>query len=410
MAILVAPAVAQLRVLLAPDAMLAGLAVKEPMVGLLAALLTVKVCETGVAAAYVLLPACVAWIVQAPATMNVAVVPLTVQTLVVVEAKDTVRPELAVAESVSGFPTVCVPGLAKVMVCAIGAALTVKLCETGVAAAYVLLPACVAWIVQAPAAMNVAVVPLTVQTLAVVEAKDTVRPELAVAESVSGFPTVCVPGLAKVMVCAIGAALTVKLCETGVAAAYVLLPACVAWIVQAPATMNVAVVPLTVQTLVVVEAKDTVRPELAVAESVSGFPTVCVPGLAKVMVCAIGAALTVKLCETGVAAAYVLLPACVAWIVQAPAAMNVAVVPLTVQTPVVVEAKDTASPELEVAERVNGVPTVCVPGLAKEIDCWVRGTGFTVSVAALLVTLPAASVTVTVNDDPLSDVVVGGVV
>src|SRR5271157_1206333 len=234
MAILVAPAVAQLRVLLAPDAMLAGLAVKEPMVGLLAALLTVKVCETGVAAAYVLLPACVAWIVQAPAAMNVAVVPLTVQMLVVVEAKATVGPELAVAESVSGFPTVCVPGLAKVMVCAIGAALTVKLCETGVAAAYVLLPACVAWIVQAPAAMNVAVVPLTVQMLVVVEAKATVRPELAVAESVSALLTVCIPGLAKVIVCEVrGAALTVKLCETGVAAAYVLLPACVAWIVQA---------------------------------------------------------------------------------------------------------------------------------------------------------------------------------
>src|SRR5271157_1344492 len=141
-------------------------------------------------------------------------------------------------------------------------------------------------------------------------------------------------------------------------------------------------------------------------------PDAMLAGLAvkEPMVGLLAALLTVKVCETGVAAAYVLLPACVAWIVQAPAAMNVAVVPLTVQTPVVVEAKDTASPELEVAERVNGVPTVCVPGLAKEIDCWVRGTGFTVSVAALLVTLPAASVTVTVNDDPLSDVVVGGVV
>jgi len=64
-----------------------------------------------------------------------------------------------------------------------------------------------------------------------------------------------------------------------------------------------------VQTLVVVEAKETARPELAVAESVNGVPTVCVPGLVKVIVCAIRAALTVKLCETDVAAAYVLLPA-----------------------------------------------------------------------------------------------------
>jgi hypothetical protein len=72
--------------------------------------------------------------------------------------------------------------------------------------------------------------------------------------------------------------------------------------VQVPAAMNAAVALLTVQIPVVVEVKDTVRPELAVAESVRGVPTVCVPGLAKVMVCAIGAALTVKLSETGVAA------------------------------------------------------------------------------------------------------------
>jgi hypothetical protein len=105
------------------------------------------------------------------------------------------------------------------------------------------------------------------------------------------------------MVCAIGAAFTVKLCETGVAAAYVLLPACDALIEHVPAPTKLAVAPATVHTLVAVEAKPTVSPELAEAESVSGVPTVCAPGLAKVIVCAIGAAFTVKLCETGVAAA-----------------------------------------------------------------------------------------------------------
>jgi hypothetical protein len=38
------------------------------------------------------------------------------------------------------------------------------------------------------------------------------------------------------------------------------------------------------------------------------------------------------------------------------------------------------------------------------------GAGFTVSVAALLVTVPAVFVTTTVNADPLSEVVVAGVV
>ena len=83
-----------------------------------------------------------------------------------------------------------------------------------------LLPACDAVIEQVPAARNVAVAPLTVQTLAVVEAKLTVRPEVAVAVRLSGVPTVCAPGLAKLMVCAVRlAAFTVKLCATGVAAA-----------------------------------------------------------------------------------------------------------------------------------------------------------------------------------------------
>jgi hypothetical protein len=55
------------------------------------------------------------------------------------------------------------------------------------------------------------------------------------------------------------------------------------------------------QTPVVVEVNVTPRPDVAVAESVSGVPTVCVPGFAKVMVCA--SAFTVKLCGTVEAAA-----------------------------------------------------------------------------------------------------------
>jgi hypothetical protein len=128
--------------------------------------------------------------------------------------------------------------------------------------------------VQVPDATNVAVVPLTVQMLVVCEAKDTTRPEVAVADSVSGVPTVCVPGLEKVMVWLCIDAFTVKLCETAAAAAYVELPACVAWRVQVPAATKVAVVLLTVQMLVVCDAKDTARPELAVADSVNGVPMI----------------------------------------------------------------------------------------------------------------------------------------
>jgi hypothetical protein len=58
----------------------------------------------------------------------------------------------------------------------------------------------------------------------------------------------------------------------------------------------VAVVPETVQTEEVVDAKVTPKPELAVAESVSGVPTVCVEIVLKVMVC--DSPLTEKFCET----------------------------------------------------------------------------------------------------------------
>ena len=54
--------------------------------------------------------------------------------------------------------------------------------------------------VHVPAATKVAVVPLTVQTLTVCEANDTVKPELAVADKVSGVLTVCVPGFVNAIV------------------------------------------------------------------------------------------------------------------------------------------------------------------------------------------------------------------
>jgi hypothetical protein len=91
-----------------------------------------------------------------------------------------------------------------------------------------------------------------------------------------------------------GTGFTVKLWVTGVAAAQALLPAWLASMVQIPEAINVAVVPETVQMLVVVEVKATGRPELAVAESASGEPTVCAGIVGKVMVCALP--LMVKLC------------------------------------------------------------------------------------------------------------------
>ena len=67
---------------------------------------------------------------------------------------------------------------------------------------------------QVPDIRKVAVVPLTVQTLAVLDAKLTVNAgALVVPISVSGVPTVCVPGLAKVIVCGVNVLLSAAVCE-----------------------------------------------------------------------------------------------------------------------------------------------------------------------------------------------------
>ncbi len=78
--------------------------------------------------------------------------------------------------------------------------------------------------------------------------------------------------------------------------------------------------------------------------------------------------LTPKLRVTAVAAAKKLLPAWVASIEQVPCATNVTVLPETVQTVVVVDAKLTASPEVAVALTVNGAaPKVCAGSVAMVI-------------------------------------------
>ena len=61
-----------------------------------------------------------------------------------------------------------------------------------------------------------------------------------------------------------------------------------------------------------------------------------------------------KPCVTGVAAPYVASPAWLAVIEHAPPATIVTVLPDTVQTDVVADARLTARPELAVAPMVNG--------------------------------------------------------
>ena len=151
------------------------------------------------------------------------------------------------------------------------------------------LPAWLALNAQVPAPTSVSVLPLAVHTLGVVDAKETVRPEVEVAVKAAGVvPRFWLPGAMKVMVCA--AATTVKEFETGTAATKLALPAWLALTEQVPTLTRVRAVLLTVQIAGVVDANETVRPDVEVAVKVSGVAlNIWLPGVAKVIVCAAGA-------------------------------------------------------------------------------------------------------------------------
>ena len=359
---------------------------------------SVKLLVTDVAAAKAPLPAWLAVTLQVPAETSVSVLPLTVQTGAVVDANDTDRPELALADRVNvGVVSTWLPGVLKLMVCATGAgAATVKLRVNAAAAAYTVLPAWLAVMLQVPTLTRLSVVPLTVQTAGVVDAKPTVNPELALADKAGGaLPSTWLAGAAKVMLWL--ACDTAKLLLTAAAGAQVPLPAWLATTVQVPALTRLSVVPLTVQTTGVVDAKPTVNPELALADKAGGaMPSTWPPGAVKLMVCVVrGAAATLKLRVTGVAALKLALPAWLAVIEQVPTATRLTVAPLTVQTDGELDAKLTAKPDEAVATSAGtGVPRIWLAGAVKLMVCAYGAGGATAKatvtgVAAEKVALPA---------------------
>ena len=93
-----------------------------PPLPLLAAAVTAKVRDTGVAAAMLALPSCEAVIVQLPTASSVKAAPLTLQTAVVLEAKLIARLALDVALRLKAADPSCRSAIAaKVIVCGVGA-------------------------------------------------------------------------------------------------------------------------------------------------------------------------------------------------------------------------------------------------------------------------------------------------
>ena len=142
----------------------------------------------------------------------------------------------------------------------------------------------------------------------------------------------CAPFLSVIDPFRIAAEVTWKLWLTGVAAAKLVLPACVAWIVQVPTLTSVTVVPNTVQTGAVCELKPTAKSDDALALTANGaIPSTRLESAPKVMVWV--PSVTLNVLSTGVAAAKVPLPACVAWMVHGPTASSVTEDPATEQVP-----------------------------------------------------------------------------
>lgn len=263
---------------------------------------TATVRVTATAAAKMALPAWLAVKEQLPAATRVSALPLVVHTPGVVDTIVTGKPELALATSAAGVvPSVCGPGLAKVMVCA--ATATAKDCCTALAGATVVLPAWLALTVQVPLLSSDKTVPLTVHTAGVLLVKVTTSPELALATSAGGvLPRVWAPGETNVIVC--GVAATANEFSTAAAAPKVVLPAWLAATVQVPGSSRVKAVPFTLQTVGVVLANATGSPELAVATRAgAALPSTWLPGAVKVMVWAAICTATVKVCATWGAAA-----------------------------------------------------------------------------------------------------------
>jgi hypothetical protein len=123
--------------------------------------------------------------------------------------------------------------------------------------------------------------------------------------------------------------------------------------VHPPSSNSVTVSPATLQVAGVADAKLTAKPDDAVADTVNGgVPILRLGSGANVMVCA--SLVTWKPCVTGVAGAYLALPAWLACSVQRPTASSVTVFPETVQTGVVPDANLTGRPDVAVAVTENG--------------------------------------------------------
>lgn len=260
------------------------------------------------------------------------------------------------------------------------------------------MPAWLAVIEREPAATIVTVLPETVQTEVVVEAKLTARPEFAVALTVYGeTPNVTLLRAPKVMVCA--APLAEELCVTVICWPSTVMCATraepVEFAVKEKLTTPFVIVPMVSHLWSLEGAKTPLRgcvegttgsnasdpaaePSVKPLAGPTKLPSTLCASAPKVIVWRVWAWI-VKLALTGVAPEKNVLPVCAAGMVQVPAATRVTVVPETVHAEGVVEVKLTVRPEEADALRVNvPLPSVRV-GSGPNAMAWLNWAGKEIS-------------------------------
>jgi hypothetical protein len=341
------------------------------------------VATPGVADAHTaLLSTCVELSLNVPVAVNCCVAPLVIDGFAGVTAIDT----SVAGVTVSSVAPVMLPTVAEIVEVPVPTvvATPVLLIVATVAVAdahTALLSTCVELSLNVPVAVNCCVAPLGIDGFAGVTAIDT----SVAGVTVSSVAPVMLPLVAEIVEVptptAVASPVALMVATPGVAEAHTaLLSTCVELSLNVPVAVNCCVAPLGIDGFAGVTAIDT----SVAGVTVSSVAPVMLPLVAEIVEVpaptAVASPVALMVATPGVAEAHTaLLSTCVELSLNVPVAVNCCVAPLLIDGFAGVTAIDTSA-------------------------------GFTVSVAAALVTVPAVFVTTTRNVDPLSDVVAAGVV
>jgi hypothetical protein len=329
-----------------------------------------------------LLSTCVELSLNLPVAVNCCVAPLVIDGFAGVTAIDT----SVAGVTVSSVAPLMLPLVAEIVEVptptAVAKPVALIVATVAVPEAHTaLLSTCVELSLNVPVAVNCCVAPLVIDGFAGVTVIDT----SVAGVTVSSVEPLMLPTVAEIVEVpvptAVAKPVALMVATPGVADAHTaLLSTCVELSLNVPVAVNCRVAPLVIEGFAGVTAIDT----SVAGVTVSSVEPLMLPTVAEIVEVpvptAVAKPVALMVATPGVADAHTaLLSTCVELSLNVPVAVNCCVAPLVIEGFAGVTAIDTSA-------------------------------GFTVSVAAALVTVPAVFVTATRNVDPLSEVVVTGVV